>query len=47
MCAAWTAAFWLVLAVGVVFSLARFSEAFLLLRAEAAACLPAWCRSCW
>ena len=33
-------AYWLVLAVGVVFSLARFSEAFLLLRAEAVGLSP-------
>jgi MFS family permease len=33
-------AYWLVLGVGVVFSLARFSEAFLLLRAEAIGLAP-------
>jgi len=33
-------AYWLVLGVGIVFSMARFSEAFLLLRAEAAGLAP-------
>jgi len=34
--------FWLVLAIGVVFTLARFSEAFLLLRAEKLGLAPHW-----
>ena len=34
--------FWVVLAIGVVFTLARFSEAFLLLRAEKLGLAPHW-----
>lgn len=34
--------FWIVLAIGVVFTLARFSEAFLLLRAEKLGLAPHW-----
>ncbi|MEJ2360791.1 MAG: MFS transporter [Gammaproteobacteria bacterium] len=37
-----TAGFWSVLAIGVVFTMARFSEAFLLLRAEKLGLAPHW-----
>jgi MFS family permease len=41
------AAYWWVVALGMVFTLARFSEAFLILRAQALGLSAMWARRCW
>ena len=45
--AASAARYWLVVAVAAVFTLARFSEAFLMLRADRSGCRSCSCRRCW